>query len=143
MTTDHQLPQIFGRVSKKGVPYVAVIAAWLFGPLAYLSKYTYALTEHLGFLTNLRFRSWKWWCRAGLYLAAQPQHRRGFDRLGHSLLLLHPFPRRYEGPGSFTGLASLEGTLPAICRLGWFHWFHHHHSGGWLPCLPEGQLERL
>lgn len=39
MTTDHQLPQIFGRVTKKGVPYVAVIAAWLFGPLAYLSKY--------------------------------------------------------------------------------------------------------
>ncbi|KAJ5104804.1 amino acid permease/ SLC12A domain-containing protein [Penicillium alfredii] len=38
MTTDHQLPQVFGRVTKKGVPYVAVIAAWLFGPLAYLSK---------------------------------------------------------------------------------------------------------
>lgn len=40
MTTDRQLPQIFGRVSKKGVPYVAVITVWLFGPLAYLSKYT-------------------------------------------------------------------------------------------------------
>ena len=38
MTTDHQLPQIFGRVTSKGVPYVAVITAWLFGPLAYLSK---------------------------------------------------------------------------------------------------------
>ena len=38
MTTDHQLPQVFGRVTKKGVPYVAVITAWLFGPLAYLSK---------------------------------------------------------------------------------------------------------
>jgi amino acid transporter len=38
MTTDHQLPQVFGKVTKKGVPYVAVIAAWLFGPLAYLSK---------------------------------------------------------------------------------------------------------
>ncbi|KAJ5716454.1 hypothetical protein N7493_008365 [Penicillium malachiteum] len=37
MTTDHQLPQFFGRVDKKGVPYVAVITAWLFGPLAYLS----------------------------------------------------------------------------------------------------------
>jgi amino acid transporter len=44
MTTDHQLPQIFGRVTKNGVPYVAVIAAWLFGPLAYLS--TYILFEH-------------------------------------------------------------------------------------------------
>lgn len=39
MTTDHQLPQVFGKVTKKGVPYVAVIAAWLFGPLAYLSMY--------------------------------------------------------------------------------------------------------
>lgn len=38
MTTDRQLPQIFGRTNKKGVPYVAVITAWLFGPLAYLSK---------------------------------------------------------------------------------------------------------
>ena len=39
MTTDHYLPQIFGRVSANGVPYIAVITAWLFGPLAYLSKY--------------------------------------------------------------------------------------------------------
>lgn len=38
MTTDGQLPQFFGRCTKKGVPYVAVITAWLFGPLAYLSK---------------------------------------------------------------------------------------------------------
>lgn len=39
MTTDHQLPQIFGRTNRKGVPYYAVILAWLFGPLAYLSQY--------------------------------------------------------------------------------------------------------
>lgn len=38
MTTDRQLPQIFGVTNKQGVPYVAVITAWLFGPLAYLSK---------------------------------------------------------------------------------------------------------
>lgn len=37
MTTDHQLPQFFGRVNKNGVPYIAVIVSWLFGPLAYLS----------------------------------------------------------------------------------------------------------
>ncbi|KAI1621554.1 putative amino acid permease [Exophiala viscosa] len=37
MTTDRQLPQIFGVVTKKGVPYVAVITVWCFGPLAYLS----------------------------------------------------------------------------------------------------------
>lgn len=39
MTTDHQLPQWFGRTNKQGVPYIAVICAWLFGPLAYLSKF--------------------------------------------------------------------------------------------------------
>jgi amino acid transporter len=38
MTTDGQLPSFFGRTSKSGVPYVAVITSWLFGPLAYLSK---------------------------------------------------------------------------------------------------------
>lgn len=38
MTTDGQLPQFFGRTWKNGVPYVAVITSWLFGPLAYLSK---------------------------------------------------------------------------------------------------------
>ncbi|KKY18685.1 putative amino acid permease [Phaeomoniella chlamydospora] len=37
MTTDRQLPRIFGRTTSKGVPWVAVITAWLFGPLAYLS----------------------------------------------------------------------------------------------------------
>ncbi|KAK4939850.1 hypothetical protein LTR10_019917 [Elasticomyces elasticus] len=37
MTTDRHLPRIFGRVTKKGVPYVAVLTVWLFGPLAYLS----------------------------------------------------------------------------------------------------------
>ncbi|OKL59914.1 hypothetical protein UA08_04912 [Talaromyces atroroseus] len=41
MTTDHYLPQIFGRVTRRGVPYVAVITAWLFGPLAYLSEYLF------------------------------------------------------------------------------------------------------
>lgn len=37
MTTDHQLPQFFGKTWQNGVPWVAVISAWLFGPLAYLS----------------------------------------------------------------------------------------------------------
>ncbi|KAL2430771.1 Proline-specific permease [Exophiala dermatitidis] len=37
MTTDRTLPQIFGRVTQKGVPYIAVCTVWLFGPLAYLS----------------------------------------------------------------------------------------------------------
>jgi amino acid transporter len=38
MTTDRQLPQIFGRTTRKGVPWVAVLTAWLFGPLAYLGR---------------------------------------------------------------------------------------------------------
>lgn len=39
MTTDNQLPKIFGRTTSKGVPWVAVLASWAFGPLAYLSEF--------------------------------------------------------------------------------------------------------
>ncbi|KAF7716441.1 Amino acid/polyamine transporter I family protein [Penicillium ucsense] len=53
MTTDHQLPQIFGRVNKTGVPYVAVIAAWLFGPLAYLSLGSGGAAQAFTWLLNL------------------------------------------------------------------------------------------
>ncbi|KAB8068757.1 amino acid permease/ SLC12A domain-containing protein [Aspergillus leporis] len=53
MTTDHQLPQAFGRVTKKGVPYVAVIASWLFGPLAYLSLGTGGAAQAFTWLLNL------------------------------------------------------------------------------------------
>lgn len=53
MTTDHQLPQIFGRVDKKGVPYVAVLFAWLFGPLAYLSLGTGGAAQAFTWLLNL------------------------------------------------------------------------------------------
>lgn len=38
MAVDRQLPQCFSRVNKRGVPYYAVIASFLFGPLAYLSE---------------------------------------------------------------------------------------------------------
>ncbi|KAJ5381803.1 Proline-specific permease [Penicillium cataractarum] len=53
MTTDHQLPQVFGRVTKNGVPYVAVIAAWLFGPLAYLSLGSGGPAQAFTWLLNL------------------------------------------------------------------------------------------
>ncbi|GFF45131.1 hypothetical protein CNMCM6936_006262 [Aspergillus lentulus] len=53
MTTDHQLPQVFGKVTKKGVPYVAVIAAWLFGPLAYLSLGSGGAAQAFSWLLNL------------------------------------------------------------------------------------------
>ncbi|PIG83902.1 amino acid permease, partial [Aspergillus arachidicola] len=53
MTTDHQLPQVFGRVTKKGVPYVAVITAWLFGPLAYLSLGSGGAAQAFSWLLNL------------------------------------------------------------------------------------------
>ncbi|KAK2776438.1 hypothetical protein FQN53_002701 [Emmonsiellopsis sp. PD_33] len=53
MTTDHQLPQIFGRVSKNGVPYVAVITSWLFGPLAYLSLGVGGASQAFSWLLSL------------------------------------------------------------------------------------------
>ncbi|KAJ5191804.1 Proline-specific permease [Penicillium cinerascens] len=53
MTTDHQLPQIFGRCTKNGVPYVAVIVAWLFGPLAYLSLGSGGAAQAFTWLLNL------------------------------------------------------------------------------------------
>ncbi|KAI0163806.1 amino acid permease/ SLC12A domain-containing protein [Pestalotiopsis sp. NC0098] len=53
MTTDHQLPQIFGRTTKNGVPWVAVIVAWLFGPLAYLSLGSGGPSQAFTWLLNL------------------------------------------------------------------------------------------
>ncbi|KAK7955342.1 amino acid permease-like protein [Apiospora saccharicola] len=53
MTTDRQLPQIFGRTTKNGVPYVAVVAAWLFGPLAYLSLGAGGAAQAFEWLLNL------------------------------------------------------------------------------------------
>lgn len=53
MTTDRQLPKFFGRVDKKGVPYVAVIASWLFGPLAYLSLGSGGAAQAFTWLLNL------------------------------------------------------------------------------------------
>lgn len=53
MTTDRQLPQFFGRVDKKGVPYVAVITSWLFGPLAYLSLGSGGASQAFTWLLNL------------------------------------------------------------------------------------------
>ncbi|KAK1996052.1 amino acid permease [Colletotrichum falcatum] len=53
MTTDRQLPQFFGRTTKHGVPYVAVITAWLFGPLAYLSLGTGGAADAFQWLLSL------------------------------------------------------------------------------------------
>ncbi|GLA00020.1 hypothetical protein AnigIFM60653_007087 [Aspergillus niger] len=53
MTTDRQLPQVFGRVNKMGVPYVAVITSWLFGPLAYLSLGSGGPAQAFSWLLNL------------------------------------------------------------------------------------------
>ncbi|KAK7910568.1 Dicarboxylic amino acid permease [Apiospora marii] len=53
MTTDRQLPQLFGRTTKNGVPYVAVVAAWLFGPLAYLSLGKGGAAQAFSWLLNL------------------------------------------------------------------------------------------
>ncbi|KAJ0335886.1 hypothetical protein COL922a_008656 [Colletotrichum nupharicola] len=53
MTTDRQLPQIFGVTNKQGVPYVAVITAWLFGPLAYLSLGSGGAADAFNWLLSL------------------------------------------------------------------------------------------
>lgn len=53
MTTDRQLPQIFGRAWSNGVPYYAVIASWLFGPLAYLSLGTGGAAQAFSWLVSL------------------------------------------------------------------------------------------
>lgn len=38
MSVDRQLPQLFAKVNRWGVPYYAVLVSFLFGPLAYLSE---------------------------------------------------------------------------------------------------------
>ncbi|PYI34009.1 hypothetical protein BP00DRAFT_455080 [Aspergillus indologenus CBS 114.80] len=53
MTTDRQLPQFFGKVTKKGVPYIAVVVSWLFGPLAYLSLGSGGPSQAFTWLLNL------------------------------------------------------------------------------------------
>ena len=53
MTTDRQLPQFFGRVNERGTPYIAVITAWLFGPLAYLSLGSGGASQAFSWLLNL------------------------------------------------------------------------------------------
>ncbi|KAI5284629.1 hypothetical protein KEM54_001186 [Ascosphaera aggregata] len=53
LTTDRQLPQVMGKVTKKGVPYVAVIVSWLFGPLAYLSMGKGGPSQAFQWLLNL------------------------------------------------------------------------------------------
>lgn len=53
MTTDRQLPQFFGKTWSNGVPWVAVIAAWLFGPLAYLSVGSGGPSQAFSWLQNL------------------------------------------------------------------------------------------
>lgn len=53
MTTDYQLPQAFGKTWKNGVPYIAVITAWLFGPLAYLSLGSGGPAQAFTWLLNL------------------------------------------------------------------------------------------
>ncbi|KAI8717955.1 hypothetical protein NCS52_00873000 [Fusarium sp. LHS14.1] len=53
MTTDRQLPQFFGRTTSSGVPWVAVITSWLFGPLAYLSLGSGGAAQAFTWLLNL------------------------------------------------------------------------------------------
>jgi amino acid transporter len=118
MTTDRQLPQVFGRVTKKGVPYVAVITAWLFGPLAYLSqshpfKASAVLTAH---------RSWDWRSGAGFQLAAQFVYCCWSDRLGYPVPLLHSLPQSSQSSRRFASDTTMEEFVSTLHRLGWLHW---------------------
>jgi amino acid transporter len=53
MTTDRQLPQFFGKTWKNGVPWVAVLTSWAFGPLAYLSLGSGGASQAFSWLLNL------------------------------------------------------------------------------------------
>ncbi|KAL0252999.1 hypothetical protein SLS55_010670 [Diplodia seriata] len=53
LTTDGQLPQFFGRTTRNGVPWVAVVVSWLFGPLAYLSLGSGGASQAFTWLLNL------------------------------------------------------------------------------------------
>ncbi|GAA6032974.1 hypothetical protein JCM8097_000079 [Rhodosporidiobolus ruineniae] len=53
MTTDKQLPAFFGWATKRGVPVPAVLAAFAFGPLAYLSLGAGGASQAFSWITNL------------------------------------------------------------------------------------------
>lgn len=53
MTTDRQLPAFFGITNKYGTPYYAVVASFLFGPLAYLSLGSGGASQAFAWLQNL------------------------------------------------------------------------------------------
>lgn len=141
MTTDHQLPQIFGRTTKNGVPWVAVIVAWLFGPLAYLSEYSVLLHRIMTSLTPPRsgFR----WSFSGIHLAAEFEHCCWSHCLGNTLRLLHSFPSRTQGTRHQSQDIPLAVAIPAVYCMVWLRRFHHHHTGGWVSGLPCWKLEHV
>lgn len=97
MTTDGQLPQFFARTTAGGVPWVAVITAWLFGPLAYLSKSDLFL-DGLSIDTEI-FRSWFGRCLTGFCLAAEPCYCGWAHCVGYSGLLSYPLQASAQSPG--------------------------------------------
>ncbi|BGP26980.1 hypothetical protein JCM10295v2_005942 [Rhodotorula toruloides] len=53
MAADKHLPSVFGRTNKYGTPYVAVLTAFAFGPLAYLSLGSGGASQAFAWLQNL------------------------------------------------------------------------------------------
>ncbi|GAA5984888.1 hypothetical protein JCM5350_002598 [Sporobolomyces pararoseus] len=53
MALDRQLPKVFAKTNRWGVPWVAVITSWLFGPLAYLSLGTGGAAQAFTWILNL------------------------------------------------------------------------------------------
>jgi amino acid transporter len=95
-TIDRHLPQVFGRTSRHGVPYVAVITVWVFGLLAYLSKFERALStyqflyrQHLT-CASASHRSWNWRRIPSLRLVAKSCYGSRTDGMGNNVSLLHP-----------------------------------------------------
>lgn len=53
MAIDKQLPKVFAKTNRWGVPWVAVITSWLFGPLAYLSLGSGGASQAFTWILNL------------------------------------------------------------------------------------------
>ncbi|KAG0156045.1 hypothetical protein PDIDSM_3221 [Penicillium digitatum] len=129
MTTDHQLPQIFGRVNKHGVPYVAVVAAWLFGPLAYLSLGSGGAAQAFTWLLNLSTVAglivWATLCRTFPWKAPFQPYAAWVGFIGSTIItLVAGFPVFLKGNWSTSNfVASYIGIpifiVPIICWKLW------------------------
>ncbi|GAA6060668.1 hypothetical protein JCM10212_001224 [Sporobolomyces blumeae] len=101
MALDKQLPACFAKTNRWGVPYWAVLAAWLFGPFAYLSCGSGGASQAFTWLLNLStvagLLAWGTLCFAYIrfYKATKVQ---GLDRNSF------PFKGRFQPFAAWFGL---------------------------------------